>query len=69
MWAKSIYKSVESDIFSLGAVLFNLLTGRVGFNTSQKSDELYKLINNNKGDDNESYWNAIKTEIKKEFSK
>ena len=37
MWAKSIYKGVESDIFSLGAVLFNLLTGRVGFNTSQSS--------------------------------
>ena len=32
-------------------------------------NELYKLINNNKGDDNESYWNAIKTGINKEFSK
>ena len=69
MWAKSIYKGVESDIFSLGAVLFNLLTGRFGFKTSQESDGYYNLIINNKGDEDDSYWNIIKTQINKEFSK
>ena len=68
MWDKFLYKGVESDIFSLGVVLFNLMTGKVGFLTSKKNDYYYKLIINNNGND-ELYWEKIKTQIKKEFSK
>ena len=68
MWDKFLYKGVESDIFSLGVVLFNLMTGKVGFLTSKKNDNYYKLIINNNGND-ELYWETIKTQIKKEFSK
>ena len=68
MWDKFRYKGVESDIFSLGVILFNLMTGKIGFPTSKKSDRYYQLIINNNGN-YESYWNKIKTQISKEFTK
>ena len=67
MWEKYKYKGVESDIFSLGVILFNLVTGKPGFFTSKKNDKYYKLIIYGK-DDYESYWSKIKLAINKEFS-
>ena len=67
MWIKKRYKGVEADIFSLGAILFNLVTGKQGFKSSQKSDKGYKLIIDNKGN-YENYWNYIKSAIKVNLS-
>ena len=61
MWEKKIYSGIKSDIFSLGVVLFNLVTGSYGFNKSKKNDNLYKLIINNNGDYKE-YWEKTEPE-------
>ena len=58
------YSGVKVDIFSLGVVLFNLVTGIHGFNYSNKEDD-YKYIIEGKDD---LYWNSIKSKIAKEFS-
>ena len=49
-------KDEKADIFSLGAILFNLITCRPGFNSSL-SDGKYKLIRLKKY---KSYWNIMK---------
>ena len=67
MWKNKGYKGVEADIFSLGAILFNLVTGKSGFQSSKRSDKGYKLIINNK-DNYEKYWEYIKSGIKVNFS-
>ena len=67
MWTKKGYKGVEADIFSLGAVLFNLVTGKSGFLSSKRSDTGYKLIINKK-DNYEEYWEFIKSITKVNFS-
>ena len=61
MWEEIIYSGIKSDIFSLGVVLFNLVTGKYGFKTSEKTDDLYKLIINNNGDYKE-YWKKLEPE-------
>ena len=68
MWERNRYKGVESDIFSLGVILFNLVTSKPGFITSQKNDSFYKYIIHNKGN-YESYWKEIRGQISKDFSK
>ena len=69
IWTKKGYKGVEADVFSLGAVLFKLVTGKNGFSSSKASNEYYSLIMNNNKESEESYWNQIKTNItNKEFS-
>ena len=42
------YKGVKADIFSLGAVLFYLVTKSYGFDVARRSNSLYKLIVNPK---------------------
>ena len=52
IWEKKEYNGVKADIFSLGVILFILVTNlNYGFTTSKKSDEKYKLIIKG-GDDN-----------------
>ena len=68
MWEKNEYKGVESDIFSLGVVLFNLVTSKNGFATSKKNDNYYKYIIHHKGD-YKAYWERIKSVLKRDFSK
>ena len=46
MWLNKLYTGIDADIFSLGAVLFNLVTGKFGFYVSTLNDKLYKLIAN-----------------------
>ena len=60
IWEKKEYNGVKADIFSLGVILFNLVTNlNYGFTTSKKSDEKYKLIIKG-GDDNlKLYWKTI----------
>ena len=53
MWEKDEFDGKKSDIFSLGAVLFNLVTGVCGFATSKQNDKYYKHIRNK---NYEKYW-------------
>ena len=48
-------KDEKADIFSLGAILFNLITCRKGFNSSL-NDAMYDLITTK---DYKSYWNIM----------
>ena len=38
------YNPVKCDIFSLGQLLFSLVTGILGFNSSRENDPDYTLI-------------------------
>ena len=76
IYTKSGYKGVEADIFSLGVVLFSLITRSYGFITSEKSDPYYNHIfymfdiNNKINEEKvELYWDSIKKQITREFSK
>ena len=62
------YNGDKADIFSLGIILFNLVTGINGFLTSKNDDIYYKLIKEGNIDD---YWNKIaeKSDIVKSLSK
>ena len=48
-----IYDGFKSDIFSLGHLLFNLVCGILGFRSSEKNDQFYRLIKEKKY---EEYW-------------
>ena len=65
---ESPYKGVDADIFSLGVVLFNLITGNFGFFTSEKRDTSYKLIINKNDQSFKSYWKKMELLYEKEFS-
>ena len=56
MKAREKYDGEKCDIFSLGAVLFNLVTGKPGFITSWLPDKFYrKIIKKNY----EKYWKSV----------
>ena len=65
MWDNKIYDGRKADIFSLGAVLFNLVTGKAGFITSEGTDEFYKYI---RGNSIEEYWKNIMEHLQKPLS-
>ena len=44
MWEFKKYNGIKSDIFSLGVVLFKLVTGKFGFKSANKDDKSYELI-------------------------
>ena len=50
------YDGVNADIFCLGAILFTITTGGVGFKYALKDDDFYKYIYKNKFD---NYWKKI----------
>ena len=56
------YNGVKVDIFSLGVVLLNLVTGKKGFLTAEKTDDYYKYIMAKKY---KSYWELVKGKMKK----
>ena len=56
MWMRKPYTGIDADIFSLGVVLFNLVTGQFGFDYSLPNDQCYKdIVNKYYG----LYWNKI----------
>ena len=60
------YDGEKCDIFSLGQVLFNLVTRKSGFITSKPTDRFYCLI---KDKNYEEYWKKVFDEnIKKDLS-
>ena len=65
IWEEKEYSGEKADIFSLGVVLFNLVTGRIGFQTSKTDDEIYNLIiEGEKNGTYENYWDSIKGAVK-----
>ena len=51
------YNGINADIFSLGQILLNLVTGYLGFNIATKEDKLYRLIISHK---DREYFEKIK---------
>ena len=47
------YNGEKADIFSLGAILFTLVTGKFGFESAKKNDTIYSHIYKDDGE----YWN------------
>ena len=62
MWEFKKYNGIKSDIFSLGVVLFKLVTGKFGFKYANKYDKSYKLIKYGKFN---AYWESKKDIIDK----
>ena len=54
------YNGIKVDIFSLGVILFNLVTKKLGFVRSTIKDHYYKYI---MGKDFKTYWKKVKNEI------
>ena len=44
IYKQRLYDGVKIDIFSLGVILFNLVTGKYGFEEAKVKDKLYRLI-------------------------
>ena len=55
------YDGYKADIFSLGVILFNLVTCKYGFKSATKKDPFYIYIIHG---DYENYWKNITTSIK-----
>ena len=64
------YNGIKADIFSLGQLLINLVTGQFGFLSPSKTDRYYRLIIEQKLD---HYWhelhqiNQINPDLSQEF--
>ena len=50
------YDGFKADIFSLGQLLFNLVTRMVGFHSSNDNDQFYTFIRNHQIN---AYWNQV----------
>ena len=50
------YNGIKADVFSLGQILFNIVTGINGFNSARHNDNYYRLIFQQ---DFEHYWQRI----------
>lgn len=62
---KQPYHGIPADIFSMGALLFTIVTGRMGFSKAVKVDPFYKNIYKK---DYHQYWKIISTNNKMKFS-
>ena len=55
------YNGIKIDIFSLGVILINLVTKKLGFSMAHKSDNYYNYIINKKYN---LYWDSVKGQIR-----
>ena len=67
MFENKKYNGIQSDIFSLGVVLFNIVSGSCGFLSSKTNDNYYKYIATAKGDYT-AYWKLIEKTVKLNFT-
>ena len=56
MWEKNEFIGEKADIFSLGVLLINMISGNNGFETSKENDLFYEYIINNKI---KEYWKIL----------
>ena len=57
-----IYDGRQTDIFSMGVIIFSLVVGHFPFKISSENDDLFNLLINGYKNDkgiNEEYWKAI----------
>jgi len=54
------YDGVKADIFSLGVVLINLVTSKLGFIQANRNDKYYRYIILKQY---EAYWNKVKRQL------
>ena len=61
MWEIGKYTGVDADIFSLGVLLFNLISTKCGFGKATNNDPYYSLIIEDKEKEAtyQQYWNKI----------
>ena len=60
MFINAVYNGSKADIFSLGVILFNLVTGLRGFGRATNTDQYYTHIRNNQI---AQYWNHLPNQI------
>ena len=69
MWENPPYNGIKADIFSLGVIAFNLVTGKHSFqDNSKKTDPIYNLILNDTDGTYKEYWDKINKHIKVQLS-
>ena len=70
MWEKQPCHGAKCDIFSLGVLLFNLVTNKFPFvKNSKNNDAFYNLIRQDTKESNDEYWNIMESQIKIMLSK
>ena len=62
MFLNKPYNGIKADIFSLGVILFNLATGKIGFIEANINDLYYKYIINRHYS---KYWKKVQKKIGK----
>jgi len=60
MFSHKPYNGIKADIFSLGVVLINLVTWKIGFISATREDKYYKYIMLK---DYKGYWDSVKDQI------
>ena len=64
MLGKKPFNGIKADIFSLGVVLFEIVTGEYGFDNANYEDKKYRLLDKEDGNYDE-YWNKIRQTVTK----
>jgi len=62
LFLRKPYDGFKADIFSLGVILLNLATSKIGFLEAKKNDPYYKLIID---EDYKQYWEKVGKNINK----
>ncbi len=60
IYLRRAYDGIKADIFSLGVILFNLTTGKIGFFEANRKDEYYRYIITHH---HELYWKKVQKQI------
>ena len=60
IYLRRAYDGIKADIFSLGVILFNLTSGKIGFFEANRKDEYYRYIITHH---HELYWKKVQKQI------
>jgi serine/threonine protein kinase len=69
MWEGTSYNGLKADIFSLGVIAFNLVTGKPSFrDNSKETDPIYSLFLKDTDGTYKEYWDKMNNYIKVKLS-